>query len=78
SLTLPAEAKVAALPKDVNYKSASFTFEARYKQEGQTIRVTRRLVRGRAKEYCEPEMWDEVIKVVDALNRDARAQVLVQ
>jgi hypothetical protein len=78
SLTLPAEVKVAALPKDVNYKSASFTFEARYKQEGQTLRVTRKLVRDRTKEFCEPEMWDEVIKTVDIINRDARAQVLIQ
>jgi hypothetical protein len=78
SLQLPDNLKVAALPKDVTHKDKTFSFEARYKQDGQKITATRKLIRDRAREYCDPSMWEEVVRVRDIVARDARAQVLLQ
>ncbi len=55
-LPLPDNLKVAALPKDVTHKGKTFSFEARYKQDGQKIPATRKLICERAQEYCDPSM----------------------
>lgn len=78
SLQLPDSLKVAALPKDVTHKDKSMSFEARYRQDGQKITATRKLIRDRAREYCDPSMWEEVVRVRDIIARDSRAQVLIQ
>ena len=78
SLSLPDTVKISALPKDVTHKDKTIYFEARYKQEGQKITVTRKLIRDREREDCDPSMWEEVVRVKDIVARDARAQVLVQ
>ncbi len=78
SLLLPDGMKVTSLPKDVSHKDKSLFFEAKYKQEGQKIHVTRKLVRDRPHESCEPSMWEEVLRVQDIIARDARAQVMYQ
>ena len=78
SLSLPDTVKISALPKDVTHKDKTIYFEARYKQEGQKITATRKLIRDREREDCDPSMWEEVVRVNDIVARDARAQVLVQ
>ena len=78
SLHLPEDVKVLALPKDVAHRDKTGTFEATYRQDGQKILVIRKLVRDREREYCDPSMWEEVVRMRDVIARDARAQVLIQ
>ena len=75
-LTLPEGVSVLSLPKNVAFQDKTITFNATYKQEGQKITVLRKLTRNRAKAYCEPAMWEDVIKARDVLSKDAKAQVL--
>lgn len=78
ALQLPEDIKVLALPKDVSHKDKTLTFDATYRQEGRTIFVKRKYVRNREREYCDPSMWEETVRVSDVIARDARAQVLIQ
>ena len=76
SLALPEGITVLSLPKNVSFQDKTITFSATYKQVGQKIIVQRKLIRNRAKAYCEPEQWEETIKARDVLAKDAKAQVL--
>ena len=78
TLQLPEAVKIQALPKDVSHKDKTVLFEASYKQDGQKILINRRFVKDREREYCDPSMWEETIRVRDVIARDARAQVLIQ
>ena len=78
TLELPAEVKVSSLPKNVTHKEKSYWFEATYRQDGNKIIVQRKLVAQREREYCDPSMWEEVVRMSSVLTRDARAQVLIQ
>ncbi|MEO8104638.1 MAG: DUF3857 and transglutaminase domain-containing protein [Betaproteobacteria bacterium] len=78
SLQLPEDIKVLALPKDVSHQDKTLSFEASYRQDGRKILINRKLVRNRAREYCDPSMWEETVRVRGIVARDARAQVLIQ
>ena len=77
-MQLPDDVKVLALPKNISHKERTLSFEANYQQEGQKILIKRKFVREREREYCDPSMWAEVVRMRDAIARDARAQVLIQ
>lgn len=78
SLQLPQGVKVLALPKDISHKDKTLSFEATYKQDGQKILINRKIVKDREREFCDPSMWEETVRVRDVIARDARAQVLIQ
>jgi hypothetical protein len=78
TLLLPSAVKVASLPKDADFKSKTLTFSARYRQEGQKIIVIRSVVKNQLSDVCEPHMWEDFVKLAEALARDARGQVLLR
>jgi transglutaminase-like putative cysteine protease len=77
-ISLPPTVKIAAIPKDVTYADRHSSFEARYRQEGDRVLVSRKLVRERETEVCPPDLWEESEKLKAAIERDARAQVLIR
>ncbi|MEQ1519224.1 MAG: hypothetical protein ABL931_22335, partial [Usitatibacteraceae bacterium] len=78
TLQLPDDIKVLALPKNISHKEKTLSYEANYKQEGQKILISRKLVTDREREYCDASMWAEVVRMRDVIARDAKAQVLIQ
>ena len=78
TIQLPDAVIVQTLPKDVSHNDMTMRFEETYKRDGQKILINRRFVKNREREYCDPSMWEETVRVGEVIARDARAQVLIQ
>ena len=76
SLTLPDNVKVTLLPRPVNVQNKYGSYRATYEQNGQTIKVERRLVVEMPRGLCTPEMYPQIRELGQSIGRDLRAQIL--
>jgi transglutaminase-like putative cysteine protease len=75
-LTLPDSVKVTQLPRPVNVQNAYGSYSATYEQNGQTIKVERRLVVKMPLGLCTPEVYPQIGEIGQSIGRDLRAQIL--
>ena len=75
-LTLPDSIKVTLLPRPVNVQNAYGSYRSTYEQNGQTIKVERRLVVQTPRGLCTPEMYPQIRELGQSIGRDMRAQIL--
>jgi transglutaminase-like putative cysteine protease len=75
-LTLPDSVKVTQLPRPVNVQNAYGSYSATYEQNGQTIKVERRLVVKMPRGLCTPEVYPQIGELGQSIGRDFRAQIL--
>jgi len=75
-LTLPDSVKVTLLPRPVNVQNAYGSYSATYEQNGQTIKVERRLVVTMPRGLCTPEVYPQIGEIGQSVGRDMRAQIL--
>ncbi len=76
TIHLPRGAEVMALPKDVEIKGASATYKANYRQQGNTVLITRELDDHTRGNVCTPAYAKEYKTFAGAVRRNLRAQVL--
>jgi transglutaminase-like putative cysteine protease len=76
SLILPDNVKVTQLPKPVNVQNDYGIYTATYEQNGQTIKVERRLSVKTPRSLCSPEGYPNIRELGQAIGRDMRAQIL--
>jgi len=76
SLTLPDSVKVTQLPKPVTVQNAYGSYMATYEQNGQTIKVERRLSVETPRGLCSPAGYPNIRELAQSIGRDMRAQIL--
>ncbi|NLD39600.1 MAG: DUF3857 domain-containing protein [Desulfatiglans sp.] len=76
TVALPEKIKVMQLPKDVSVQNQYGSYTATYKQDGQAIKVERRLSVKTPRGLCPPEGYPLMRDLGQAIGRDFRAQVL--
>jgi transglutaminase-like putative cysteine protease len=76
SVTLPDSVKITHLPKEVNVQNKYGCYKATYEQNGQTIKVERRLSVETPRGLCPPEGYPLIRELGQAIGRDMRAQIL--
>jgi transglutaminase-like putative cysteine protease len=75
-LTLPDSIKVTQLPRPVNVQNSYGSYGATYEQNGQTIKVERRLTVKMPRGLCTPEVYPQIRELGQSVGRDMRAQIL--
>ncbi len=76
SVTMPDSVKVTQLPRSVSVQNKYGSYKATYKQDGQTIKVERRLSVETPRGLCPPEEYPLIRELGQAIGRDTRAQIL--
>ncbi len=76
TVTLPDKIKIMQLPKDVSVENQYGNYTSTYKQDGQTIKVERRLSVKTPRGLCPPEGYPLIRDIGQAIGRDFKAQVL--
>jgi transglutaminase-like putative cysteine protease len=76
TLTLPDSVKVTQLPRPVNVQNEYGSYGATYEQNGQTIKVERRLSVETPRGLCPPEGYPLIRELGQVIGRDMRAQIL--
>lgn len=72
----PKGVKVLAVPKGVRLKDKYGSYESSYKQKGNTITVTRKMVDNTPSGVCPPELAEEFKPFQSAVMKDLRSQVV--
>jgi transglutaminase-like putative cysteine protease len=76
TVTLPGKIKITQLPKDVSIQNQYGNYTSTYKQDGQIIKVERRLTIKTPRGLCPPEGYPLIRDLGQAIGKDFRAQVL--
>ena len=76
SLTLPDSVKVTQLPRSINVQNQYGSYRTTYEQNGQTIKVERRLSIETPRGLCTPEVYPQIRELGQSVGRDMRAQIL--
>jgi hypothetical protein len=76
TVNLPDSVIITKLPKEVNVRNEYGSYRATYKQDGQTIKVERRLVIETPRGLCTPEVYPHIREIGQSIMRDMRAQIL--
>lgn len=77
-LELPAELKIASLPRDVSFDDQNIRFKSQYTLEGNSLIVQRILTVDYPSRVCTPEDHERYLKAVQVLRMDQRAQVMFE
>lgn len=78
TIKLPAKMKIVTLPRGVSFKNEVASYESTYRQDGQTILVTRKLVDLYKGPVKQPALFKADEEMSAALARDLRAQIVYQ
>lgn len=73
---LPADAKIIAIPPDLDSRSGDVTYTARYRQSGQTVEIDRVLVRNFHTNVCSGTMLEQLSAAARAISGDLKRQIL--
>ena len=76
TIHLPKGLEVIAMPKDVQIDGKSATYQAHYRQQGDTLTITRELEDHTSGNVCTPAYAKEFKTFAAAVRRNLRAQVL--
>lgn len=76
TLTLPDSVKATQLPRPVNVQNKYGSYRATYEQNGQTIKVERRLSVETPRGLCPPEGYPLIRELGQVIGRDMRGQIL--
>jgi hypothetical protein len=75
-LTFPPNVKILTFPKDISFQNATGQYQSTYKQEGQTLMVTRELITNKDR-YSAAE-FKTLKELFNSVLRDLKAQILYQ
>ena len=75
-IRLPATMNVIAVPQNVNLKNDVASYSATFTMQGQTLRVTRKLVDRLEGPVMAPTLFKAADDKSDAIARDLRAQIV--
>jgi transglutaminase-like putative cysteine protease len=76
ALTLPAQVKILAIPKDKHIDTDEVHYHATYTQSGQTILVKRTLAITPAQNFCSPSDIKRLKPVMREIIRDLKSQIV--
>jgi len=76
TLEFPATVRITHIPQDFNYSGESVSYASQYRQQGNTVQVTRTLKRGPATAYCTAKEHQELKDFHPTLQKDVRQQIL--
>jgi transglutaminase-like putative cysteine protease len=78
TLQLPSGVSVLALPRAVSVESPLGRYEAQYRQDGTTVQIRRVLTLTSPSAVIQPGDYPQLWKLVRAVSRDLRAQILLK
>jgi hypothetical protein len=76
TLKLPETIMVESIPADVTHQSTHVTYTARYQQEGDSLRVERKLVFDYPSRKCPPAYQSEVVEASRVIRADFKSAVV--
>ncbi len=78
TIQFPDNVKLTHIPQNVAFNGDAFQYQATYAQIGNTVTVSRTLIRDYQKAICAPSDWGER-KVIDlVVKRDLRSQIIYE
>ena len=78
TIQFPDNVKLTHIPQNVAFNGDAFQYQATYAQIGNTVTVSRTLIRDYQKAICVPSDWGER-KVIDlVVKRDLRSQIIYE
>jgi hypothetical protein len=77
-LTLPASMHILAVPKDVHLTNDFGRYDAHHQHAGAVVTVTREFAHTYGGEPCDDGKYQQFRELTQAIERDAKAQLLFQ